>query len=210
MFNIVERLTEDIKKSFALAFNHNLDELTLQPTRKDFSGHYTLVMFPYLKITRLKPEESGEVLGEVLKKESELVSNYNVVKGFLNIEVSDTAWIGLLNSLQQTDNFGFKEKNGAEMMVEFSSPNTNKPLHLGHLRNNFLGYSVSMILEANGINVNKVQIINDRGIHICKSMIAWQKFGNHETPESSGKKVDKKIGDLYCRISQRRPFRQNR
>ncbi|MEN8249884.1 MAG: arginine--tRNA ligase [Bacteroidota bacterium] len=202
MFNLPEILVEDIKKSFSQTFNHEVEGLVLQPTRKDFAGHYTLVMFPYLRITKMNPEQSGQALGETLKKESDLVRDFNVVKGFLNIEVSDSAWIKVLNSLCQTENFGFKEKTGEEMMVEFSSPNTNKPLHLGHLRNNFLGYSVSKILEANGIDVNKVQIINDRGIHICKSMVAWRKFGDNETPESSGKKGDKLVGDYYVKFDK--------
>ncbi len=142
MFNIVDSLIDDIKSSFKDVFNHELEDISLQPTRKEFAGHYTLVMFPYLKLTRKKPEEGGELLGENLKANSDLVGNYNVVKGFLNIEISDSAWVRVLNSLNETTNFGFKEKSEDEMMVEFSSPNTNKPLHLGHLRNIFLGDSV--------------------------------------------------------------------
>lgn len=202
MFNIVDSLMDDIKLSFKDVFNHELEDISLQPTRKEFVGHYTLVMFPYLKLTRKKPEESGELLGENLKANSDLVANYNVVKGFLNIEISDSAWVKVLNSLNETTNFGFKEKSEDEMMVEFSSPNTNKPLHLGHLRNIFLGDSVARILEANGINVHKVQIVNDRGIHICKSMLAWQKFGNGETPENTGTKGDKLVGNYYVKFDK--------
>jgi len=197
MYNISDKLIEDIKLSFKNVFNNEVDEISLQPTRKDFDGHYTVVMFPYLKITRKNPEESGKLLGENLKAISSLVSAYNVVKGFLNIEIADNAWVKVANELHNSDKFGFKPTTNHEAMVEFSSPNTNKPLHLGHLRNNFLGYSVANILEANGSKVHKVQIINDRGIHICKSMIAWQKFGQGETPETSGSKGDKLVGNYY-------------
>jgi arginyl-tRNA synthetase len=197
MFNIVDSLINDIRNSFKEIFDQELDGISLQPTRKEFPGHYTLVMFPYLKLTGKKPEESGELLGAQLKAKSDWVHDYNVVKGFLNLEIADKAWIKVLNSFNNSPNFGFKGSSDQEIMVEFSSPNTNKPLHLGHLRNNFLGYSVARILEANGCNVHKVQIINNRGIHICKSMVAWQKFGNGETPESTGLKGDKLVGNYY-------------
>ena len=197
MFNIVDSLIDDIRISFKTVFNQELELISLQPTRKEFAGHYTFVIFPYLKLTRKGPEESGEMLGENLKANSELVSDFNVVKGFLNLEITDSGWVKVLNSLNATADFGFKEKTENEMMVEFASPNTNKPLHLGHLRNIFLGFSVSRILEANGIEVHKVQIVNDRGIHICKSMVAWQKFGSGETPESTDTKGDKLVGNYY-------------
>jgi arginyl-tRNA synthetase len=202
MFSIVDNLSSDIKQSFKEVFNHELDGLSLQPTRKEFAGHYTLVMFPYLKVTRKSPEESGQTLGNHLKTHSDLVVDFNVVKGFLNLEIADNAWVKSLNSLNNKPKFGFKEDSGAEMMVEFSSPNTNKPLHLGHLRNIFLGFSVVRILEANGTQVHKVQIVNDRGIHICKSILAWQKFGNGETPESTDLKGDKLVGNYYVKFDQ--------
>ena len=202
MFNIIDSLINDIKKSFKDVFDHELDNISLQPTRKEFPGHYTVVMFPYLKVTRKKPEESGELLGENLKANSDLVSDFNVVKGFLNLEITDGAWVKTLNSLNSSPDFGFKVDSGREMMVEYSSPNTNKPLHLGHLRNIFLGYSVSHILEANGDKVHKVQIVNDRGIHICKSILAWQKYGNGETPENTSTKGDKLVGNYYVRFDK--------
>ncbi len=202
MFTIVDSLINEIKLSFKEVFNHTLDIVSLQPTRKEFAGHYTMVMFAYLKITRKSPEESGKLLGEQLKANSSLVADYNVVKGFLNLEIKDNVWVKVLNVLNNIPDFGYKGNSEREMMVEFSSPNTNKPLHLGHLRNNFLGYSVAKILEANGYKVHKVQIINDRGIHICKSILAWQKYGNGETPESTSTKGDKLVGNYYVRFDK--------
>jgi len=202
MFNLATSLTAEIKQAFKSVYSHELMEVSLQPTRKEFSGHYTMVMFPYLKITRKSPEESGKLLGEKLKNDSLLVKDYNVVKGFLNIEIADSAWINVLNSLNANPGFGFSEPGDREMMVEFSSPNTNKPLHLGHMRNIFLGYSVSKILEANGDKVHKVQIVNDRGIHICKSMVAWLKFADGETPDSAGLKGDKLAGNYYVQFDK--------
>lgn len=171
--------------------------VVLQPTRKEFKGAYTFVTFPFLKVSKKGPEQTGEEIGTFLVKNTEIVLGFNVVKGFLNIEVTDGAWIDTFNELNNTSNFGFSKPDGSEFMVEYSSPNTNKPLHLGHLRNNFLGNSVAKILEANGTKVHKVQIINDRGIHICKSMLAWKKYGEGETPESSGLKGDKLVGKYY-------------
>lgn len=171
--------------------------VTLQPTRKDFKGTYTFVTFPLLKISKKGPEQTGEEIGAYLKENSNDVQDYNVVKGFLNLEISNEAWVNAINRLLETKEFGFAPPDGSEFMVEYSSPNTNKPLHLGHLRNNFLGNSVARILEANGTTVHKVQIINDRGIHICKSMLAWQKYGSGETPESTGLKGDKLVGNYY-------------
>lgn len=201
MLNIQEKLSRDIEAAFKQCFDTEI-EVSLQPTRKDFEGHYTLVVFPYLKLTTKSPEESGKIIGEKLMEMSSMVHDFNVVKGFLNIEIADNVWVELLNDLNANPDFGFKEKSGREMMVEFSSPNTNKPLHLGHLRNIFLGYSVSQILEANGDKVHKVQIINDRGIHICKSMVAWLRFGNEESPESSGLKGDKLVGNYYVQFDK--------
>jgi len=179
------------------------ESVSLQPTRKEFKGTYTFVTFPYLRASKKNPEQTGEEIGNYLIENSSIISGFNVVKGFLNLELTDKAWIALFNDILSTENFGIKAQDGSEMMVEYSSPNTNKPLHLGHLRNNFLGNSVARILEANGTKVHKVQIINDRGIHICKSMLAWQKFGKGETPESTGLKGDKLVGKYYVIFDQK-------
>ena len=199
-------LKSTIENALKLALKslYSFEEQTvvLQPTRKEFRGTYTFVTFPYLKMSKKSPEQTGEEIGKYLKENSNIISGFNVVKGFLNLEVTNAAWLETFNELYSTPNFGFSEPNGSEFMVEYSSPNTNKPLHLGHLRNNFLGNSVARVLEANGTKVHKVQIINDRGIHICKSMLAWQKFGNQETPESSGMKGDKLVGKYYVLFDQ--------
>jgi len=174
------------------------NQLQLQGTKKDFEGDVTLVVFPLLKITKKNPEASAEEIGTYLLEGSNVFSDYNVVKGFLNLVVKDEIWLQQFNSWLSNDNYGRNNSStGKTYMVEYSSPNTNKPLHLGHLRNNFLGYSVAEILKANGHEVFKTQIINDRGIHICKSMLAWQRFGNGETPESNGMKGDHLIGKYY-------------
>lgn len=179
------------------------DQLQLQKTRKDFEGDLTLVVFPLVRIAKKSPEETGRIIGEFLVENIAEVEAFNVVKGFLNLTVADSYWTNFYNDVLNDVRFGFSEpKSKDQLMVEYSSPNTNKPLHLGHLRNNFLGYSVSQILEANGHDVIRVQIINDRGIHICKSMLAWQKFGNGETPEGSGLKGDKLVGKYYVLFDQ--------
>lgn len=202
--NIEEILVKDLQAAFEQAFEHQIqaEEINLQPTRKEFAGSHTLVCFPFARISKLNPEETAKALGEALKQKSEIVTGYNVVKGFLNIELNESVWVKVLQDILANPNYGHTAPTGAETMVEYSSPNTNKPLHLGHLRNNFLGHSVAKIQEANGYKVHKVQIINDRGIHICKSMIAWQKFGNGETPESSGLKGDKLVGKYYVIFDQ--------
>ena len=171
----------------------------LQKTRADFEGNLTLVVFPFLKISKKKPEDTAQEIGERLIKETAVVASFNVVKGFLNLVVSQSAWISLLNDINKDAHFGYKKagEDSQLVMIEYSSPNTNKPLHLGHVRNNLLGWSLSRIMEANGYRVVKTNIVNDRGIHICKSMLAWQKWGNGETPETSGKKGDHLIGDYY-------------
>ena len=171
----------------------------LQKTKKEFEGNLTLVVFPFVKMARRKPEEVGEQIGAYLKEHCEAVANYNVVKGFLNLEISPKAWLNLLSAIHSDAHFGEKQASEQSplVMIEYSSPNTNKPLHLGHGRNNLLGWSLARIMEANGNRVVKTNIVNDRGIHICKSMLAWQKWGNGETPESSGKKGDHLIGDYY-------------
>ena len=171
----------------------------LQKTKKEFEGNLTLVVFPFVKMARRKPEEVGEQIGAYLKEHCEAVANYNVVKGFLNLEISPKAWLNLLSAIHSDAHFGEKQASEQSplVMIEYSSPNTNKPLHLGHVRNNLLGWSLARIMEANGNRVVKTNIVNDRGIHICKSMLAWQKWGNGETPESSAKKGDHLIGDYY-------------
>ena len=202
MYNLTDHLTKDIQSAFLQTFEQEIGPISLQPTRKDFAGHYTLVMFPYLKVTRKSPEESGKALGETLKESSKLVKEFNVVKGFLNIVINDSVWVKVLNDLNTNPDWFEIKSSGREMMVEFSSPNTNKPLHLGHLRNIFLGYSVAQILEANGDKVHKVQIINDRGIHICKSMVAWLKFGDKANPSDTQTKGDKFVGNFYVKFDQ--------
>lgn len=171
----------------------------LQKTKSTFEGNYTLVVFPFLKISRKKPEDTAQEIGEYIAKHCEAVADFNVVKGFLNIVIAAEAWISLLNDIHSDDRFGEKPVTEASplVMVEYSSPNTNKPLHLGHVRNNLLGWALSQIMQANGNRVIKTNIVNDRGIHICKSMLAWLKWGNGETPETSGKKGDHLIGDYY-------------
>ena len=171
--------------------------LQVQVTRKEFEGDYTLVTFPLLKVSKSSPENTGKALGEWLVANCREVAGYNVLKGFLNISFSTAYWNGVFAEIAATADFGQHAPSGKTIMVEFSSPNTNKPLHLGHIRNNLLGWSVSKLLEANGHKVLKVNLVNDRGIHICKSMLAWLRKGNGETPESSGKKGDHLVGDYY-------------
>ena len=171
----------------------------LQKTRSEFEGNLTLVVFPFLKISHKKPEDTAQDLGKYIKDNCQAIADYNVVKGFLNLVIDKKAWLGLLNEMNANEKFGEKPvtENSPLVMIEYSSPNTNKPLHLGHVRNNLLGWSLAQIMEANGNKVVKTNIVNDRGIHICKSMLAWLKYGNGETPETSGKKGDHLIGDSY-------------
>ena len=171
----------------------------LQKTKKEFEGNLTLVVFPFLKISRKKPDETAREIGEYIKQNCEAIADFNAVGGFLNLVIDKKAWLALLNEMNLNEKFGEKPVTEASplVMIEYSSPNTNKPLHLGHVRNNLLGWSLAQIMEANGNRVVKTNIVNDRGIHICKSMLAWQKFGNGETPETSGKKGDHLIGDYY-------------
>ena len=173
--------------------------LQLQKTRSEFEGNLTLVVFPFVKAAKKSPEQTAQEIGEYLQQNCNAVEKFNVVKGFLNLCVGDGAWLQLLEAIDQDENFGMKQatENSPLVMIEYSSPNTNKPLHLGHVRNNLLGWSLAQIMEANGNKEVKTNIVNDRGIHICKSMLAWQKWGNGETPESSGKKGDHLIGDYY-------------
>lgn len=171
----------------------------LQKTKKEFEGNLTLVVFPFLKISRKKPDETAREIGEYIKQNCEAIADFNAVGGFLNLVIDKKAWLALLNEMNLNEKYGEKPVTEASplVMIEYSSPNTNKPLHLGHVRNNLLGWSLAQIMEANGNRVVKTNIVNDRGIHICKSMLAWQKFGNGETPETSGKKGDHLIGDYY-------------
>ena len=173
--------------------------VALQKTRSDFEGSLTLVVFPLLKTSKKKPEDTAQEIGDYLKANCEAVADFNVVKGFLNLVIAPAAWLGLLQDIDKDEKWGCKTATADSplVMIEYSSPNTNKPLHLGHVRNNLLGWSLAQIMEANGNRVVKTNIVNDRGIHICKSMLAWQKWGNGETPETSGKKGDHLIGDYY-------------
>ena len=199
--NIENLITEASIKAIKQLYNVVIesDKVQIQQTRKEFDGDKTLVVFPFVKMARKAPEQVANEIGEFLKSEIEEIVDFNSVKGFLNLVISDSYWLGAFNSSCFNDDVvGLDSKDAkGHIMVEYSSPNTNKPLHLGHLRNNFLGYSVAEILKADGHKVTKVQVINDRGIHICKSMLAWQKFGNNETPESTDTKGDKLVGKYY-------------
>ncbi len=183
----------------------NEAQVQLQKTKKEFKGHLTLVVFPFLRISKKKPEQTAQEIGEYLVKNEPAVAEFNVIKGFLNLTVASSCWIGLLNDINAQPHYGIVSatENSPLVMIEYSSPNTNKPLHLGHVRNNLLGYSLSRIMEANGNKVVKTNIVNDRGIHICKSMLAWQKWGNGITPEKAGKKGDHLIGDFYVLFSNK-------
>ncbi len=197
--NIALLLIPTISKCFEEKFNIQLldSEITFQTTRKEFEGDVTLVIFPFLKKVQEKPEVLAQTIGEYLVQHNPQVAKFNVVKGFLNISLSQAVWMETLTQIANDPNYGLFAANGQKVMVEYSSPNTNKPLHLGHMRNIFLGYSVANILKANGYDVMKVNLVNDRGIHICKSMLAYQKFGNGETPQSSGMKGDHLVGHYY-------------
>ncbi len=201
--SIETTLQDAIQKAFKELFNLDVTEVELQPTRKEFEGSLTFVMFSFLKAVRKRPDELGQMLGDYLTQNTDVVSAYNVAnKGFLNISIADKVWIDAFGSVAQNNEYGTLASKSQKVMVEYSSPNTNKPLHLGHLRNNFLGYSVSTILKAAGYEVVKANLVNDRGVHICKSMLAYQKFGEGETPESSGIKGDHLIGKYYVEFDK--------
>jgi arginyl-tRNA synthetase len=202
--NIQESIISGIQLAFQNIFNADLelDQLALTPTRKEFAGTYTFVVFPFLKISQTTPENTANQIGAYLKDNVAEVAGFNVVKGFLNLELNNQIWLGIFRQLFDNKSLGQLPANGQKVMVEYSSPNTNKPLHLGHLRNNFLGYSVAEILKANGYEVIKANLVNDRGIHICKSMVAYQHFGNGESPESSGLKGDHLAGKYYVLFDQ--------
>ena len=199
--NIETILTESIVAALKNLYGQEVaaEKIQLQKTRKEFEGDFTFVVFPFLQLSRKRPEETAQEIGEQLATTLPIVASFNVVKGFLNIAIAPSYWIGLLQQIDNDNHWGTVEvtENSPLVMVEYSSPNTNKPLHLGHIRNNLLGYALSNIIAANGNRVVKTNIVNDRGIHICKSMLAWQKWGNGETPASSGKKGDHLIGDYY-------------
>ena len=199
--NIEQQLTADVRTAIKALYGQEVPDnlLQLQKTKREFEGHLTLVTFPLLRISRKKPEETAQEIGQYLQENSDAVAAFNVVKGFLNLVVAPQKWVELLEVIDADDHYGFVRPTEASplVMIEYSSPNTNKPLHLGHVRNNLLGWSLSQIMEANGNRVVKTNIVNDRGIHICKSMLAWLKYGNGETPQSSGKKGDHLIGDYY-------------
>lgn len=187
------------QKAIKQLYNQDIDaqQIALQETRKEFEGQATIVVFPFTKISKKSPEETGNDLGSYLVETVEEITGFNVVKGFLNLSIADEYWINLFNNDLLSDDFLKVKPNGQKVMVEYSSPNTNKPLHLGHVRNNLLGYSVAELLKADGYDVIKANLVNDRGIHICKSMLAWQKFGAGETPESTGLKGDHLVGKYY-------------
>jgi len=192
-------LTPSIEKAIQTLFDVTIDKIEFQTTRKEFEGDITMVIFPLLKLVKSNPVELGNKIGNYLVENVSEVARFNVVSGFLNIVIADQYYLNFFNEIKSVEKFGFVTPSATEkaVMVEYSSPNTNKPLHLGHVRNNLLGYSVAEIIKASGKKVYKTQIINDRGIHICKSMLAWQKFGNGETPESTGLKGDKLVGNYY-------------
>lgn len=199
--NILNEINSAAKQAVSTLYGQDVPEkmVQLQKTKKEFEGSLTLVVFPFLKISKKKPENTAQEIGEWLKQNCKAVADYNVVKGFLNLVIAPAAWIGMLNDINKDEKYGetAATEDSPLVMIEYSSPNTNKPLHLGHVRNNLLGWSLAQIMAANGNKVVKTNIVNDRGIHICKSMLAWQKWGNGVTPETSGMKGDHLIGDFY-------------
>ncbi|MCB0446795.1 MAG: arginine--tRNA ligase, partial [Gelidibacter sp.] len=202
--NLQDTLSEYVKQAVKAAYNTELESVEFQATRKEFAGDITVVVFPMLRVVKGNPQQIGEAIGQYLMDNVKEVKGFNVVKGFLNIEISDSYYMDCFDAIKTVTNFGFvtPKPNEKAVMVEYSSPNTNKPLHLGHIRNNLLGYSVAEIIKASGKKVYKTQIINDRGIHICKSMLAWKRFGNGETPESTGLKGDKLVGNYYVKFDK--------
>ena len=199
--NILNEINSAAKQAVSTLYGQDVPEkmVQLQKTKKEFEGSLTLVVFPFLKISKKKPEDTAQEIGEWLKQNCKAVADYNVVKGFLNLVIAPAAWIGMLNDINKDEKYGetAATEDSPLVMIEYSSPNTNKPLHLGHVRNNLLGWSLAQIMAANGNKVVKTNIVNDRGIHICKSMLAWQKWGNGVTPVTSGMKGDHLIGDFY-------------
>jgi len=206
MINIEQQIKSEIKKGLEIIFDQPIEDklVQIQKTRPDFEGEFTLVVFPLVRLAKSKPEDAADKIGTYLIENSQIFEKFNVVKGFLNLSLTDGFWLNALKQIKETPNFGFKEKtdDSSRIMIEYSSPNTNKPLHLGHIRNNLLGFAVSRILEACGNEVVKVNLVNDRGIHICKSMLAWQKWGEGKTPEDLNLKGDKLVGDFYVKFDQ--------
>ncbi len=202
--NLQETLSHQVKKAVNNIFGATLESVELQSTRKEFVGDITVVIFPMLRVVKGNPVQIGEQIGQYLLDTVAEVKSFNVVKGFLNVEIAENYYLELFQSIKDQDTYGFitPKSEDKAVMVEYSSPNTNKPLHLGHIRNNLLGYSVAEILKASGKKVYKTQVINDRGIHICKSMLAWERYGNGETPESTGLKGDKLVGNYYVKFDQ--------
>lgn len=202
--NLPEIIISNTQKAIQALFNTEVPEsaITLQDTRKEFDGEVTIVTFPFIKFSKKSPEDTGAMIGEYLVANTDLVVAFSTVKGFLNLSIAPSYWISALQEIYSTKNFGKLPAKNAKVMVEYSSPNTNKPLHLGHVRNNLLGYSVAEILKHAGYDVIKANLVNDRGIHICKSMLAWEKFGNGETPESTGMKGDHLVGKYYVEFDK--------
>ena len=202
--NIIDQLKAGVTAGITNLYGAETDagSVNLSVTRKEFDGDYTVVVFPYTRMAKKKPDQIGEELGNYMMENVPDVTGFNVIKGFLNLSVADTYWTGFLNDIVQQKDYGKHAPNDRKIMVEFSSPNTNKPLHLGHIRNILLGWSCSKIYDAAGYEVIKVQIVNDRGIAICRSMLAWQEFGNGETPESAGLKGDHFVGKYYVRFAK--------
>ncbi len=198
---IDQQLTQAVINAVKALYGHDITEeqVTLQKTKKEFEGHLTLVVFPFLRISRKKPEDTASEIGAWINDNTSLIASYNAVKGFLNLVIAPAQWVALLDDINADSEFGITrpDEKSPLVMIEYSSPNTNKPLHLGHVRNNLLGWALANVVEANGNRVVKTNIVNDRGIHICKSMLAWLKYGNGETPQTSGKKGDHLIGDYY-------------
>ena len=204
--NIESKLIETVIEAVHDIYDQAPDAKTIQiqKTRKDFEGDFTLVVFPLLRMSKKSPEQTATELGDYLQQNVKEINSYNVIKGFLNLTIDKSFWLDFINSVGNNNSYGFIEadENSRTMMIEYSSPNTNKPLHLGHIRNNLLGYSVAQILKSQGNNVVKVNLVNDRGIHICKSMLAWQKWGDDVTPEKANKKGDHLVGDFYVKFDQ--------
>ena len=198
---VEDKLTASIIEGVKALYGQDVPAkmVQLQKTKKEFEGHLTLVVFPFLKMSKKSPEQTAQEIGEYLQQHEPAIANFNVIKGFLNLTIASDVWIELLNKIHADQKWGIQEAaaDAPLVMIEYSSPNTNKPLHLGHVRNNLLGNALANVMAANGNKVVKTNIVNDRGIHICKSMLAWLKYGNGETPESSGKKGDHLVGDYY-------------
>ena len=198
---IEQQLTQAVIDAVKALYGQDItpEQVTLQKTKKEFEGHLTLVVFPFLRISRKKPEDTANEIGQWIKDNTQLIASFNAVKGFLNLVIAPAQWVALLDEINADERFGLTAptEKSPLVMIEYSSPNTNKPLHLGQVRNNLLGWALASVVEANGNRVVKTNIVNDRGIHICKSMLAWLKWGNGETPQSSGKKGDHLIGDYY-------------